>query len=159
MLACYEEEVFEIGDAFYNHTLYLITTKTCRYEVLLLLGGDALLFIFSTKTKRHNERPSLKPSISVREEYFSLTALVPTPLWRGGKKNAPTQGRIAYRLKERKRSRCFVRTLLIKDFKYGPSLSLLTEIIIRRNGRKVSQFFTLTNNKTAEFDSGSKFKE
>lgn len=43
-ILCYE--VFEIGDAFYNHTQYLITTKTCRYEVLLLLGGDAFLFIF-----------------------------------------------------------------------------------------------------------------
>ena len=83
---------------------------------------------------------------------------MPTPLWRGGKKNASTGGARRERLKERKRSRCFVGTLLIKDFKYGSSLSVLTEKIIRRNGRKVSQFFTLTNNTTAEFDSGPKYR-
>ena len=81
-----------------------------------------------------------------------------TALWGAVKKNGALRQRVACRLKERKRSRCFVRTLLIKDFKYGPSLSLLTEIIIRRNGRKVSQFFTLTNNTTAEFDSGPKYR-
>ena len=37
----------------------------------------------------------------------------------------------------------------------GPhAFSLLTEKIMTRNGRKVSLFFTLTNNTTAEFDSG-----
>ena len=82
-----------------------------------------------------------------------------TVLWGTVKKYGALRSRITDAREEPKRSRCFVRTLLIKDFKYGSSLSVLTEKIIRRNGRKVSQFFTLTNNTRAEFDSGSEFKE
>ena len=76
----------------------------------------------------------------------------------GGKKYVVTPRRVQYRLKEQKCSRCFVRTLIIKDFKYGSSLSLLTEKIMTRNGRKVSLFFMLTNNTTAEFDFGISYQ-
>ena len=96
---------------------------------------------------------------ALQAKHGALTAFVPTPLWRGGKKNASTWRRVQQRLKEEKRSRCFERTLLIKDFRYMSSLSIFVRKNKRRNGRKVSQFFTLTNNTTAEFDSGSKFKE
>ena len=87
-----------------------------------------------------------------------LTALVPSSHRRDEKKYVATGRRITDTLKEQKRLRCFERTLLIKDFKYGSSLSVLTEKIIRRNGRKVSQFFTLTNNTRAEFDSGISYQ-
>ena len=40
-----------------------------------------------------------------------------------------------------------------------PLLVFLYEKIKRRNGRKVSPFFTLTNNTTAEFDSGLDHRE
>ena len=59
-----------------------------------------------------------------------------------------------YRLKERKRSRCFERTLLTKHFKYGSSFSLLTEKIISRRTVKRPLIFHHDNNTTAEFDSG-----
>ena len=88
-----------------------------------------------------------------------LTAMVLTALWRAAKKNGSARSRITVAREEQKRSRCFERTLLIKDFKYRSSLSIFVRKNKRRNGRKVSQFFTLTNNTTAEFDSGSKFKE
>ena len=70
-----------------------------------------------------------------------LTAFVLTALWRAVEKNGSTRRRVAYQLKERKRSRCFVRTLLIKDFKYGSSLSLLTVKIIRRRTVKQPKYF------------------
>ena len=54
---------------------------------------------------------------------------------------------------EQKRLRCFVR-LLIKDFKYGSSLILLTEKIIMRRTVKRPLIFHCDNNTTAEFDSG-----
>ena len=43
---------------------------------------------------------------------------------RGGKKNASTWRRITDAREEQKRSRCKQSTLRIKDFKYGPSLSI-----------------------------------
>ena len=91
---------------------------------------------------------------ALQAKHGALTAFVPTPLWRGGKKNAPTRGRIAYRLKEQKRSRCFVRTLLIKDFKYGSSLSILVQKNNKVQRSQVSQFLPLDNNTKAGFDSG-----
>ena len=76
-----------------------------------------------------------------------LTALVPVPLWRGGKKKASAGRRVAQRLKEEKRLRYKQSTLRIKDFKYGSSLSIFVRKI-------VSQFSHQTSNMTAEFDSG-----
>ena len=58
---------------------------------------------------------------------FCLTAIVPTALWGAVKKNGALRQHVACRLIEEKRSRCFVCTLLIKAFKYGSSLSVLTE--------------------------------
>ena len=88
------------------------------------------------------------------EIFCALTALVPTALWRAVKKNGSTWRQITDACEEQKRLRCFVRTLLIKDFKYGSSLSLLTEKIIRRRTVKHHSNFTLTNNAAREFDSG-----
>ena len=56
-----------------------------------------------------------------------LTALVLTPLWRGGKKNASTEGPVACRLIEQKRSGLKQNTLLIEGFKAGPSLCLFVK--------------------------------
>ena len=85
--------------------------------------------------------------------------MVPTALWGAVKKNGALRQRVACRLIEEKRSGLEQNTLRIKDFKYGSSLS----IFVRKNNKaqrsQVGQFFTLTNNTTAEFDSGSKFKE
>ena len=84
-----------------------------------------------------------------------LTAIVPTVLWGAVKKYGALRGRVAYRLREQKRSRCFVRTLLIKDFKYGSSLSIL---VGKKRGPTVASkpIFCHDNNTTAEFDSGPK---
>ena len=72
------------------------------------------------------------------EIFCALTALVPTALWRAVKKNGSTWRQITDACEEQKRLRCFVRTLLIKDFKYSmdPVLVFLYEKIMRRNGRK-----------------------
>ena len=56
-----------------------------------------------------------------------LTAFVPTPLWRGGKKNTSTGGRVACPLKEQKRSGLEQNTLLIEGITYGPSLCLFVK--------------------------------
>ena len=42
----------------------------------------------------------------------------PQLLWRGGKKNAPAQGHMTYRLKEQKPSKFKQNILLIEGFKY-----------------------------------------
>ena len=60
--------------------------------------------------------------------------------------------------KEQKRLQYKQSTLQIKDFKYGSSLSIFVGKIMARNGRKVSLFFTLRNNTTAEFDSGISYQ-
>ena len=87
-----------------------------------------------------------------------LTAIVPASHRSDEKKYVATGRRITDAREEQKRSRCFVRTLLIKDFKYGSSLS----IFVRKNNnaqRSQSElFFTLTNNTTAEFDSGISYR-
>ena len=84
--------------------------------------------------------------------------MVIAPLWRGVKKNASTRGRVAYRLKEQKRSRYEQSSLLIKDFKYGSSLSIFVQKNNEAQRSQVSQFLTLTNNTTAEFDSGISYQ-
>ena len=63
------------------------------------------------------------------------------------------------RLIEQKRSRYKQSTLLIKDFKYGSSLSILVGKNKEAQRSQVSQFLPLDNNTADEFDSGSKFKE
>ena len=87
-------------------------------------------------------------------DYTIKTALVLSSHRSDATKYVASGRRITDALKEEKRSRCFVRTLRIKDFKYGSSLS----IFVRKNNnaqRSQSElFFTLTNNTTAEFDSG-----
>ena len=88
-----------------------------------------------------------------------LTAMVLTALWRAAKKNGSARSRITVAREEQKRSRCFERTLLIKDFKYGSSLSVFVQKNNKAQQLQVSQFLPLDNNTTAEFDSGSKFKE
>ena len=75
------------------------------------------------------------------------------------KKYVATGRRITDAREEQKRSRYEQNSLLIKDFKYGPSLSILTEKIIRRLTVKLPLIFHRDNNATAEFDSGLEFKE
>ena len=88
----------------------------------------------------------------------TLTAMVQTVLWGTVKKYGALQSQIKVAREEQKRSQCFERTLLIKDFKYGSSLS----VFVRKNNKaqrsQVSQFLPLDNNTTAEFDSGLEFK-
>ena len=83
-----------------------------------------------------------------------LTAFVLTALWRAVKKNASTESRVAQRLKEEKRSRCFVRTLLIKNFKYGSSLSIFVQKNNETQRSQSQSNFPHDNNTTAGFDSG-----
>ena len=88
----------------------------------LLLRTDAIpfssLFI----------RPALNDNILENTESNTvtdyLTAFVPSSHGSDDKKYVATGRRITDALKEEKRSRCFVRTLLIKDFKYGSLLSI-----------------------------------
>ena len=61
------------------------------------------------------------------EDPVYLTAIVLSSHGSDDKKYVATGRRITDAREEQKRSRCFVRTLLIKDFKYGSSLSVLTE--------------------------------
>ena len=77
----------------------------------------------------------------VTKEY--LTALVPTPLWRGGKKNASTGGRVACRLIEEKRSGLKQNTLLIEGFKPGPSLCLFVKKLELTVRNQVGQIFIM----------------
>ena len=62
------------------------------------------------------------------------------------------------RLKEQKSSRYFERTLLIKNFKYLSSLSIFVQKNNEAQRSQVSQLLTLTNNTTAEFDSGISYQ-
>ena len=62
--------------------------------------------------------------ISYLFELNALTVFLQTALLRATKKNGSARSRITVAPKEWKHSRCFVRTLLMKDFKYGPSLSI-----------------------------------
>ena len=79
-------------------------------------------------------------------------------LWRGGKKNASTGRRVAYRLKEEKCSRFDQSTLRIKDFKYEPSLSIFVRTNNEAQRLQVSQLLPLDNNTAAEFDSGISYQ-
>ena len=60
-------------------------------------------------------------------EIISITALVPSSHGSDNKRYVVTPRRVAYRLKEQKRSQFKQSTQLIKDFKYGPSLSIFNE--------------------------------
>ena len=79
--------------------------------------------------------------VLVLKYQYHLTVFVPTALWRAVKKNGSARSRIAQRRKEEKRSRCFERTLLIKDFKYGPSFSILVQKNNEAQRSNISQFF------------------
>ena len=85
-----------------------------------------------------------------------LMALVPTALWRAVKKNGPTRRSETSHdaREEQKRSRFEQSTLRIKNFKYGPSLSIFVQKNNEAQQLQVSQFFTLTNKTAREFDSG-----
>ena len=87
--------------------------------------------------------------------YFdSLTALVPTVLWGTVKKYGALRSRVAYQLKEQKRSRYEQSTLLIKSFKYESSLSIFIQKNKEAQQPQVGQFLPLDNNAAREFDSG-----
>jgi PBP1b-binding outer membrane lipoprotein LpoB len=83
-----------------------------------------------------------------------LTALVPSSHRRDEKKYVAPGRRITDAREEQKRSRYKQRTLLIKDFKYGSSLSIF---IGKNNKAQRSQSqsnFPHDNNAAREFDSG-----
>ena len=64
-----------------------------------------------------------------------------TVLWGTVKKYGDIRGRVAYRLKEQKRSQYKQSTLRIKDFKYGSSLSILAGKNKEAQRSQMSQFF------------------
>ena len=70
----------------------------------------------------------------------TLTALVLSSHTRDEKKYVVTPRRVAYQLKEEKRSRFDQSTLRKRTLSMGPHLVFLYEKIIRGNGRKVSEF-------------------
>ena len=70
----------------------------------------------------------------------SLTAIVLSSHGSDDKKHVAPGRRITDALKEEKRSRCFVRTLLIKNFKYGSSLSIFVQKNNEAQRSQVSQF-------------------
>ena len=80
------------------------------------------------------------PARARRASQRPLTAFVLTVLWGTVKKYGALRGRVAYRLKEQKRSRCFERTLLIKNFKYGSSLSIFVQKNKEAQRSQVSHF-------------------
>ena len=86
--------------------------------------------------------------------FKQLTALVPSSHRRDEKKSVATGRQITDTLKERKCSRLEQSTLRIKNFKYGPSLSMFIQNLIMRQPLQISQFFTLVNYGTREFVSG-----
>ena len=79
---------------------------------------------------------------------------MPAALWSVGKKYGAAWSQIMDALGDQKRSRYEQSNLIIKDFKYGPSLSIFVRKLIMRQPLQISQFFTLTNNAAREFDSG-----
>ena len=64
------------------------------------------------------------PPFNLKYFLLALTAFVPAALWSAGKKYAAAWSQITDAREEQKRSRYEQSTLLIKDFKYGPSLSI-----------------------------------
>ena len=66
------------------------------------------------------------------KEKIGLTALVRTVLWRAIKNNGSTWRQITDAHEEQKRSRYKQSTLRMKDFKYGPLLSIFVlKLIVR----------------------------
>jgi hypothetical protein len=72
---------------------------------------------------------------------YTLTAFVLSSHESDDKKYVAPGRRITDGLKEEKRSRYFIRTLLIKDFKYGSSLSILVGKNKEAQRSQVSQIF------------------
>ena len=64
------------------------------------------------------------PPFNLKYFLLALTAFVPAALWSAGKKYAAAWSQITDTREEQKRLQYKQRTLLIKDFKYGPSLSI-----------------------------------
>ena len=98
------------------------------------------------------------PPFNLKYFLLALTAFVPAALWSAGKKYAAAWSQITDAREEQKRSRYEQSPLLIKDFKYGPLLSILTEKVIRRRTVKRPLIFHHDNNAARVFDSGSVIK-
>ena len=75
-------------------------------------------------------------------------------LWSAGKKYVAAWSRITDAHEEQKRSRYKQSTLLIKNFKYGSSLSIFIQKNKEAQRPQVGQFSPLDNNAAREFDSG-----
>ena len=72
---------------------------------------------------------------------LSLTAFVPAALWSAGKKYGAAWSRMTNAREEQKRSRYKQSTLIVKDLKYGPSLSIFVQKLIMHQPLQISQFF------------------
>ena len=79
--------------------------------------------------------------------------------WSDKKLYVATGRQITDARREQKRSRYKQSSLLIKDFKYGPSLSILPEKNISRQTVKRTLIFHHDNITTAEFNSGISYQE
>ena len=85
---------------------------------------------------------------------------MPAALWSASKRYGAAWNQITDARKEQKRSQYEQSTLIIKDFKYGPSLSIFVRKLIMRQPTVANHpIFCHDNNTTAEFDSGLEFKE
>ena len=144
LLLCFVAGIFTL---FWYRYLYLVTkypnlqlffslVHNCGFQCIFPSFGESknltqtrqncAVFIKDTKIVLYFQKdtmivPSLQKDIKI---VASLTALVPSSHRRDEKKYVATGRRITDTLKEQKRSRCKQSTLLIKDFKYGSSLSI-----------------------------------
>ena len=87
----------------------------CRKNILCTLG---------TESYAQQGQGLINPTLTTQSHMALLTAIVLSSHGSDDKKYVATGRRITDALKERKRSRYEQSTLLIKDFKYGPSLSI-----------------------------------
>ena len=87
----------------------------CRKNILCTLG---------TESYAQQGQGLINPTLTTQSHMALLTAIVLSSHGSDDKKYVATGRRITDALKERKRSRCFVRTLLIKDLSMGPHLVL-----------------------------------
>ena len=131
----------KVPSSFYYHsivsnTAFLLDKPTINAAFLLekpgcfdwIMDRVAVFFFFQKAIVTLSLWLDFGKILSLRYCYVisnkPLTAMVPTALWSAVKKNGALRSRITDALKERKRSRCFVRTLLIKDLSMGPHLVL-----------------------------------
>ena len=111
----------------------------------------------------HRGHPAKIKKSCDQQLYFAhfllFNSLGANALWGAVKKNGALRQRVACRLIEEKRSGFEQNTLRIKNFKYGSSFSIFVQKNNEAQRSQVSQLLTLTNNTTAEFDSGISYRD